>query len=413
MRKFAPTLKTNSFRFMKNIIIFDAADVRDNLLPITYTRPVSHIRIGIDTIFEKWQSFFPGEEISPLTVAYLQKKFPATIAGDNFFVAGHIIPTKELAVDVLALIPGEALMAGDSLIAFRGSLADFEQRRFATSTPYHGSVRSVHWLYDIFLMNGEVMADDFRRITAGRTSQPLSSTNLVIGNPTDIDGSPRIFIEEGATVEGVTLNVNAGPIYIGRDATIMEGSCIRAPFAACSHSQVNMCTKIYGATTLGPYCKVGGELNNVVMLGYSNKAHDGFLGNAVIGEWCNLGGGTTASNLKNDYSEIKLWNYPAHRFLRTGLQFCGLIMGDHSKAGINCMFNTATVIGVGVNIHGAGFPRNFVASFLEGSTSGYVDVALPRFFTIAERVMVRRGIALTETDKEIFTAIYNIADSYK
>ncbi len=413
MRKFAPTLKTNSFRFMKNIIIFDAADVRDNLLPITYTRPVSHIRIGIDTIFEKWQSFFPGEEISPLTVAYLQKKFPATIAGDNFFVAGHIIPTKELAVDVLALNPGEALMAGDSLIAFRGSLADFEQRRFATSTPYHGSVRSVHWLYDIFLMNGEVMADDFRRITAGRTSQPLSSTNLVIGNPTDIDGSPRIFIEEGATVEGVTLNVNAGPIYIGRDATIMEGSCIRAPFAACSHSQVNMCTKIYGATTLGPYCKVGGELNNVVMLGYSNKAHDGFLGNAVIGEWCNLGGGTTASNLKNDYSEIKLWNYPAHRFLRTGLQFCGLIMGDHSKAGINCMFNTATVIGVGVNIHGAGFPRNFVASFLEGSTSGYVDVALPRFFTIAERVMVRRGIALTKTDKEIFTAIYNIADSYK
>lgn len=398
---------------MKNIIIFDAADVRDNLLPITYTRPVSHIRIGIDTIFEKWQSFFPGEEISPLTVAYLQKKFPATIAGDNFFVAGHIIPTKELAVDVLALIPGEALMAGDSLIAFRGSLADFEQRRFTTSTPYHGSVRSVHWLYDIFLMNGEVMADDFRRITAGRTSQPLSSSNLVIGNPTDIDGSPRIFIEEGATVEGVTLNVNAGPIYIGRDATIMEGSCIRAPFAACSHSQVNMCTKIYGATTLGPYCKVGGELNNVVMLGYSNKAHDGFLGNAVIGEWCNLGGGTTASNLKNDYSEIKLWNYPAHRFLRTGLQFCGLIMGDHSKAGINCMFNTATVIGVGVNIHGAGFPRNFVASFLEGSTSGYVDVALPRFFTIAERVMVRRGIALTETDKEIFTAIYNIADSYK
>ena len=398
---------------MKNIIIFDAADVRDNLLTITYTRPVSHIRIGIDTIFEKWQSFFPGEEISPLTVAYLQKKFPATIAGDNFFVAGHIIPTKELAVDVLALNPGEALMAGDSLIAFRGSLADFEQRRFATSTPYHGSVRSVHWLYDIFLMNGEVMADDFRRITAGRTSQPLSSTNLVIGNPTDIDGSPRIFIEEGATVEGVTLNVNAGPIYIGRDATIMEGSCIRAPFAACYHSQVNMCTKVYGATTLGPYCKVGGELNNVVMLGYSNKAHDGFLGNAVIGEWCNLGGGTTASNLKNDYSEIKLWNYPAHRFLRTGLQFCGLIMGDHSKAGINCMFNTATVIGVGVNIHGAGFPRNFVASFLEGSTSGYVDVALPRFFTIAERVMVRRGIALTETDKEIFTAIYNIADSYK
>ena len=174
-----------------------------------------------------------------------------------------------------------------------------------------------------------------------------------------------------------------------------------------------MGTKIYGATTLGPYCKVGGELNNVVMIGYSNKAHDGFLGNAVIGEWCNLGGGTTASNLKNDYTEIKLWNYPAHRFLKTGLQFCGLIMGDHSKAGINCMFNTATVIGVGVNIHGAGFPRNFVASFSEGSTAGFTDVSLPKFFDIAKRVMARRNVELTDIDKEIFLAIYNIAEGYK
>ena len=181
----------------------------------------------------------------------------------------------------------------------------------------------------------------------------------------------------------------------------------------CEHAVVNMGTKIYGATTLGPYCKVGGELNNVVMFGFSNKAHDGFLGNAVIGEWCNLGAGTNASNLKNDYTEIKLWNYRAHRFVKTGLQFCGLIMGDHSKAGINCMFNTATVIGVGVNVHGAGFPRNFVASFSEGSVAGYTDVSMTKFFDIAKRVMARRNIELSEVDKEIFYSIYNIADNYK
>ncbi|MGN0211927.1 MAG: putative sugar nucleotidyl transferase [Muribaculaceae bacterium] len=398
---------------MKNVVVFDAPDVRDNLLPLTYTRPVSYIRIGIDTIFDKWQALLADSSLSPLTVPYLQPKFPTTLADDSTFVAGHVIPDKELAVAAEALNSGEALVADGTLLAFRGSKADFDNRNFAVQTAYHGAVRKIFWLYDIFQMNGEVMHADFRRITANRISQPLSDTNLVIGSRTFDDGTPKIFIEEGATIEGVTLNVTGGPIYIGKDATIMEGSCIRAPFAACRHSQVNMCAKIYGATTLGPFCKVGGELNNVVMIGYSNKAHDGFLGNAVIGEWCNIGGGTTASNLKNDYSEIKLWNYPAHRFLRTGLQFCGLIMGDHSKAGINCMFNTATVIGVGVNIHGAGFPRNFVASFLEGSTSGYVDVSLPRFFSIAERVMSRRDIVLTDIDKEIFTAIYNIADSYK
>lgn len=193
----------------------------------------------------------------------------------------------------------------------------------------------------------------------------------------------------------------------------MENSSIRAPFAACEHVVVNMGTKIYGATTLGPYCKVGGELNNVIMQAYSNKGHDGFLGNAVIGEWCNLGAGTNASNLKNDYSEIKLWNYPSRRFLRTGLQFCGLIMGDHSKAGINCMFNTATVLGVGVNVHGSGFPRNFVASFSEGGTAGFSDVPLSKFFSIAERMMARRGKVLTEVDRAIFEAIHDETENLK
>ena len=268
-------------------------------------------------------------------------------------------------------------------------------------------------LYDIFVLNDKALHNDFISLTAGRKSLTLSKTNTVVGDMFFADGTPKIFIEEGATVEAANLNVNNGPIYIGKDAEVMEGSCIRGPFALCNNGVVNMGARIYGATTIGPYCKVGGELNNVVMIAYSNKAHDGFLGNAVIGEWCNIGGGTTASNLKNDYTEIKLWNYPAHRFLRTGLQFCGLIMGDHSKAGVNCMFNTATVVGVGVNIHGSGFPRNFVASFSEGSSAGFTDVSLAKFFDIAQRMMARRNIELTEVDREIFQSIYAIADTYK
>lgn len=398
---------------MRNVILFDPEDARNNLLPITYTRPVAMIRIGIDTIFQKWQAALTDAYISPLTVNYLQQKFPTTYADDNTFIAGNIIPTPQLVQAVSALESGEAFYSDGKLIAFRGPYDSFNNGEITTKTEFSGEIKSIFWLYDIFQMNGDILVDDFMRLTAGRASQPLSHTNLVIGDPTFPDGTSKIFIEPGASIEGVTLNVNAGPIYIGCDATIMEGSCIRAPFAACEHSQVNMGSKIYGPTTLGPYCKVGGELNNVVMIGYSNKAHDGFLGNAVIGEWCNLGAGCTASNLKNDYSEIKLWNYPASRFLKTGLQFCGLIMGDHSKAGINCMFNTATVLGVGVNIHGAGFPRNFVASFSEGSTAGFNDVALSKFFTIAQRVMSRRHVELTEIDKQIFVAIYNIAESYK
>ncbi|HIT16344.1 MAG TPA: glucose-1-phosphate thymidylyltransferase [Candidatus Avimuribaculum pullicola] len=399
---------------MKNIIIFDDPAMHMNLLPITYTRPVSYIRVGITTIYEKWQYFIPDAGFSTLVDPYLMKKFPTTITDENYFIAGHIYPCDALIEAIFRLDKGEALISpSEQLIAFHGTMEDFDKKRFSASVKYGEEPKQLHWLYDIFLHNDEQLNLDFRRLTAGRKSQSLSPTNRLIGDHEFDDGTSRYFIEEGATIEGAIINVTNGPIYIGRDATIMEGSCIRAPFAACEHSQVNMGAKIYGATTLGPYCKVGGELNNVVMMGYSNKAHDGFLGNAVIGEWCNLGGGTTASNLKNDYTEIKLWNYPAHRFLKTGLQFCGLIMGDHSKAGINCMFNTATVIGVGVNIHGAGFPRNFVASFSEGSTAGFTDVPMTKFFETAKRVMARRHVELSDIDKDIFLAIQSIAESYK
>ena len=399
--------------FMLNIILFDAVEVRENLLPMTFTRPVADLRVGILTIREKWERVLDGS-YSYLTVDYLQEKFPVNEAEENLFVAGNICPTTDLVAKIKMLNVGDVLISSQGvIIAFRGGLKDFSSRNFAREIECYNDCLTIKMLYDIFMENHRGIVEDFALLTHGRASQSLSDTNTVIGNPVDANGNPMIFIEEGAVVEGAMLNVKNGPIYVGRNAEVMEGSCLRGPIALCEHAVVNMGTRMYGATTLGPYCKVGGEVNNVVMMGYSNKAHDGFLGNAVIGEWCNIGGGSTASNLKNDYTEIKLWNYPAHRFLRTGLQFCGLIMGDHSKSGINCMFNTATVLGVGVNIHGAGFPRNFVASFSEGSASGFTDVPLTKFFDIARRMMARRGLTLSEIDMRIFESIHAFADNYK
>ena len=389
-----------------NIILFDEKDNWTDLLPISFTRPIADIRIGILTIAEKWQHLLPEARISYKPADYLTVKFATEETGDDIIILSNILPDADLAARIAALQHGEALIAAGKMIALCGTLQQFEaSQRSADITV--DDVDSIVWLYDIFLKNDAQLRADFEIITRGRTSAPIDDSCTVIGC------RDQIFIEEGATVQGATLNTLDGPIYIGKDATIMEGSCIRAPFAACTHAQVNMAAKIYGATTLGPHCKVGGELNNVVMIGYSNKAHDGFLGNAVVGEWCNIGAGTNASNLKNDYTEIKLWNYRTHRFLKTGLQFCGLILGDHSKIGINCMLNTATVIGVGVNIHGAGFPRAFVASFLEGGSAGYTDVSVAKFFDIAKRMMARRGITLSDSDKEIFESIYAIADNYK
>lgn len=391
-----------------NIILFDNPELRDNLLPLTYTRPVANLRWGIMTIAAKWQKALPGE-YSFLTIDYLREKYPLHEADTNtdLYIAGHVCPTPELVKAIEALPESTALTVEGAVVAYRGKHPE-------TTVEFEGTKPlMLTALTDLFIHNEKALDDDFRVLTAGRESHPLHHTCTVIGEPLNPDGTPRIFLEEGAKVRAAILNVEAGPIYVGHDAEIMEGSCIRGPLALCDHSYINMGSKIYGATTIGPYSKVGGELNNVIITGYSNKAHDGFLGNAVIGEWCNLGANCVASNLKNDYSEIKLWNYPAHRFLRTGLQFCGLIMGDHTKAGINTMFNTATVVGVGCNIHGSGFPRNFVASFSEGGASGFSNVSLKKFFEIARRVMARRHVELTDIDIAIFERIFDIAETLK
>lgn len=386
-----------------NIILFDTAQEHGNLLPLTFTRPVADLRIGIDTLRQKWEALLPGS-YSYLTETYLAEKFPAVLTDDNYFIAGHLIPTPEIARQIASLQPGEAIADEHEIWAYRGKDFDFGKTAPSHTVAPLCCFDAVRFPFDIFSKNGKEIEADFHRIVGNRTSEPLSSTCTLIGDPS------LLFIEKGAVVECSTLNTTHGAIYIGKDAEIMETCAVRGPLALCEHAVLNMGAKVYGPTTLGPYCKAGGELNNVVMTGYSNKAHDGFLGNAVIGEWCNLGADTVASNLKNTYAEVRLWNYPAQRFIKTGLQFCGLIMGDHTKAGINTMFNTATVAGVGCNIYGPGFPRTYIPSFSEGGAQGFSEVSLSRFFDIAERVMARRHKQLTESDRRLYTYLFEHKD---
>ncbi len=389
---------------MLNIILRDVPEVRDNLLPLTFTRSVADLRLGILTLRQKWELSLPAV-YSYMTADYLSVKYPSISSpdDDSFIVSAHFFPTPGVVKGVEHLRKGQALMFHDEEIARRcpldqqpDELIQLDEIPLRLTRPY-----------DIFQLNAAALEYDFTLLTAGRESVAPSPSNTIIGDPS------RLFIEPGATMEGAIVNLNHGPVYLAAGSEVMEGTCIRGGLALCEGAQIKMGSRIYGATTIGPHSKVGGEVANIVIIGYSNKAHDGFLGNAVIGEWCNIGAGTVASNLKNDYTPIRLWNYPSGRFLRTDLQFCGLIMGDHSKTGINTMINTATVLGVGVNIHGSGFPRNFVASFSEGSTAGYTEVSMTKFFDIASRMMARRGRQLTEADRRMFYAIREAAEAYK
>lgn len=392
------------------VIITETDAIRGNLLPLTYLRPCARIRVGIDSIASKWQRMLGGDaEIRFETSAYLRPKYPpypAEIADapDTLRVTGNIIPTPAMAAAVLALRPGQALVSGSGdsqrLIAQRGP-------QVTEQDEYPAEVLAIDRAYDIFLLNSRCIRADFEAFTTLPGRKP-SETVTVIG-----DLSQLYIHPDADDIEGCTINVKEGPVYIGPRSQVMEGACLRGPIAIEHNSVVRMGAKVYGGTTIGPWCKIGGEVDNAVFFGYSNKAHDGYLGNAVIAEWCNLGAGCTASNLKNDYTEIKLWNYPAHRFVRTGLQFCGLIMGDHSKAGVNTMLNTATTLGVGVNVHGSGFPRPFLASFSEGSVAGFTDVPMARFFDIARRVMARRGIELTDTDIDILNHVREYAEQFR
>ncbi|MGJ8742945.1 GlmU family protein [Polaribacter sp.] len=388
-----------------NYILFDG-DVRKSLFPFTYTKPVADIRIGILTIREKWEKYL-GLTTTTITEEYLEEKYPMVELEENILINASFCPTKSLVEKVKKLAKNEAIFKGEDVIAFfttdSQEAVNFDDY---TAIEFDEDIIQIKNTWDIFSLNEKAIQEDFDLITEGRTSQPIPEG-------TRFKNKENIFIEEGAAITFATLNASTGPIYIGKDAEIMENSAIRGPFGMCNHAVVKMGSKISGGTTLGPYCKVGGEINNSVLMGYTSKGHDGYLGNSVLGEWCNLGADTNNSNLKNNYAEVKLWDYESGRFAKTGLQFCGLMMGDHSKCGINTMFNTGTVVGVSANIYGSGFPRNFIPSFSWGGASGFTTYNLPKVFEVATVVMKRKKLELDEKDKNILTHVFELTKEYR
>lgn len=388
-----------------NYILFDGT-VRNALLPFTFTRPVADIRVGILTIREKWEKYL-GSTTTTLTEEYLSEKFPMVEMENNVLINASFLPNDILAEIVKNLEKNQAIFQGEEVIAFYTNDTQ-EEVNFDTYEiiEFNEECLKLEHTWDIFAKNDAALREDFELITEDRKSQPIPKSVNVI--------SPEnIFIEEGAKLEFVTLNASTGPIYIGKNAEIMEGSVIRGPFALCEEAQVKLATKVYGATTIGPHCRIGGEVNNSVLFGYSNKGHDGFLGNSVLGEWCNMGADSNNSNLKNNYEEVRLWSYETEGFARTGLQFCGLMMGDHSKCGINTMFNTGTVVGVNANIFGAGFPRNFVPSFSWGGATGFTTYLTSKAIQTAKIVMARRQVEFTEEDAKILEHVFEITKKYR
>ncbi|MFC4740595.1 GlmU family protein [Flavobacterium ponti] len=388
-----------------NYILFDGT-VRNSLLPFTFTRPVADIRVGILTIREKWEMYL-GYTTTSLTEEYLMEKFPMVEMEENVMINASFLPNEILVEMIMNLESNQAIIYGEEIIAFftndTQEEIDFDKYDLID---YEGDVLQIVNTWDIFEKNDIAIREDFDYLTQDRKSQPIPKSVNVIA-------PENIFIEEGAKLEFVTLNASTGPIYIGKNAEIMECSVIRGPFALCEEAQVKLATKIYGATTVGPHCRVGGEVNNSVLFGYSNKGHDGFLGNSVLGEWCNIGADSNNSNLKNNYDEVRLWSYETEGFARTGLQFCGLMMGDHSKCGINTMFNTGTVVGVSTNIFGSGFPRNFVPSFSWGGASGFTTYVTKKAFETAKIVMSRRKVEFTDEDAKIMEHIFEETKKFR
>jgi len=370
-------------------IILHDNDLHLRFAPLTLTRPVGDLRVGILTNTERWAKWIPEAGISFHTEHYLSQKFPLSDEKDAVEVNAAVIPTEEIAAAVLHLGNDEILLSGEDWIARRGKAT--EKLLFKGQEPL---ILDQRW--DLYALNDQVLVADFYLLTGGRTSQPLSGTNTVIGDPS------LIFLEEGAIVEAAIINTTAGPVYVGKDAEIMEGSLVRGPLSLGEHAVLKMGAKVYGATTIGPFCKVGGEISNSVFQAHSNKGHDGFLGNALVGEWCNFGADSNTSNLKNNYSAVRAYSYETSGEVETGQQFMGVCMGDHSKCGINTMFNTATVVGVSCNIYGGGFPKKYLPSFSWGGVEETVSFRLEKAVDAANQMMGRRGLQLSEGDLAIF-----------
>ena len=386
-----------------NIILFD--NKREDFYPLSLTRPIAEFRLGVLTIKEKWGNYF--DSVSTLSNDYLAEKFNTKkIKEDNIWINSQLLPSKDIVTEIKSLRVGEVLKKESIILAFRNSEFSSDELNNVESNSDFSFLSSIT---DIFSLNEEEIIADIALMNLQNNMKSLEE----ITDSNIKSGKFPVYVEEGATIENCYINSSEGPVYIGKNAHIMQGSMLRGPFAICENSVVKMGAKIYGGTTIGPFCKVGGEINNSVFFGYSSKAHDGFLGNSIIGQWCNLGADTNNSNLKNNYDDVKIWNYGSESFLQTGLQFCGLIMGDHSKCGINTMFNTGTVVGVGANIFGSGFPRNFIPSFSWGGSSGFIIHKLEKFFSTAEKVMKRRSIPFTDIDKQVLLEVYNMTKRYR
>lgn len=388
-----------------NYILFDGTSHID-LLPLTYTKPVADIRIGILTIREKWEKRLTST-ITTVTEEYLQDKYPMVEMEENVMINASFVPTEGLAEIIMNLRENQMVIKDDEIIAFftKDTQEEVDFDSYDTIR-YDGPVIQLIQTWDIFKNNGEAIIADFDLITKGRKSAPIPNSVHCINKE-------QIFLEEGVDIEVGVLNAKNGPIYLGKNTEIMEGSMIRGPFAMGEHSVVKMGAKIYGSTSLGPKCKIGGEVNNAVLSGYCSKGHEGYLGNAVIGEWCNLGADTNNSNLKNNYAEVKMWDYEKEGFQKTGLQFCGLIMGDHSKSGINVMFNTGTVIGIFTNIYGSNFPRNFIPSFSWGGAAGFTTYQMNKVKETAALVMNRKNEAFTKEDEKILDHVFEITKKFR
>lgn len=381
-------------------LVFSDAQFWEDFLPLTFTRPVAEMRCGILTFSERWQKLLDSTEVSYLTEDYLQEKFKKYEPKESLFIVPNFLPSENLLSQIKDLELGEALVYKDELLAVRINMENFSLNQISKMTDIEEELLFFNQPTDLFTYNSKAINFDFELLTKGRTSAKLSATNGFLGDKNNL------FIEEGAEVEFSTLNTKTGKIYIGKNAEVMEGCNLRGPIALCNDSKFNLGAKIYGATSIGPHCKVGGEVNNIVIFGYTNKGHDGFIGNSVIGEWCNIGADTNSSNLKNNYAIVKLWNYKAKKFVNTGLQFAGLIMGDHSKAAINTQFNTGTVVGVAANIFKPGFPPNLIENFSWGGMKGDEKFKLEKAYEVAELAMGRRKVAFTDEDRNILKHIY-------
>lgn len=386
---------------MEKLVFFDSEE-HQTLLPLTYTKPVSELRIGILKIREKWENKL-NLKSTHLTQRPLTHAFPLNLDESNIFIRGGLLPTDDLTLKIKELNHGEALTKNGTLLAAKG--ADERVLKEAkTQIEFQGTFKLISRPWHIFSENGTEIEKDIATLNV----RPNNNSEATIYGEKD-----KIFIHPSAAVRAISLNTEKGSIYIGENAKVSEGSVIRGPFALCNNAEVKMSSKIYSNTTVGPFSKVGGELNNVVIQGYSNKGHDGFLGNSVIGEWCNLGADTNCSNLKNNYSTVRIWDYLTEQAIDSELTFCGLIMGDHSKTGINTMLNTGTVVGVGANVFGGQFPPKFIPSFSWGSGSDFTEHNFQKFCVTAERMMVRRSIEFTDLEKDKFQAIFEQTEKYR